>query len=678
MPSSAVTPPTFDPSQFIAVCARATGTAVLVLSLFIFILGTPPFAFGVWFQTEPVTVGLLAAGTAACASLLLLDVTGHSAGLLLGRRHIQLLLAFLLWNMLVSGAQDFPGRAWFGTPETGEGIFSFIALTALILLAMVLWSYRLPRLFLIAAAVISSITIGGMDALLPWESAWRPEKYAGYAGTVGPAVAMIVAGGFRRPGWRRLAAAVVCGLVPVAFSGNKTAVVLLCLVGPALFVPVLWWVRRVAVFRARQTLAWLPVAALLLACAVIAGAMAYGDYDPLYSVRSRGLLIWAGALALGDHPLALLTGLGWGSYNDILYQHNYLPGVRGFANGVWDPNWEGIGAGAFHVHNDILEAILGGGLMGGLLYLLFYIALVAGARRDMLSIGAVGWFLVVGSLCFWYPFTLCYPFLALAVAATTAQSGVLRSPIPVPMETWMRGAGLAAIGVLAAGCITAAGDALMGGDRLAALNRQNPAEIATFGTFPPDHGRGGVHLWWLALSEAAFVGGQLANGHPPTPAQAQWYGRLLDEVDAWSESGRAGVRLRALTLALRNDLIGSHERTALSALRERELPRWEPAMLKNVWLSPDRTDIAVPFLAFLALTKQYSRMIGICDQVFALHPGDRVCLWYSGLAKLPDSATITAGLAAMRAALAKHVEAVAPVPDAARDMVLTSMPADRR
>ncbi len=678
MPLDALPRPQFDTSRLPAVCARGAGTVVLVLSLFVFLLATPPFAYGVWFQTEPVTVGLLGVAAIAGLCLLALDLTGHSVALLLGRRHIQVLLAFLAWNALVSLAQDFPARSWFGTPETGEGIFSFLALLMLTLLAMALWSYQLPRFVLVGAVVLSAFAIGGMDALLPWESAWRPEKYAGYAGTVGPSVTIVVAAAFRRATWRTLLLAGLSGLVPVVFSGNKTAIVLLCLIGPALLIPARWLAVGAALARARRLLAWFPVMALLLTCAAVAGAVAYGDYDPLYSVRSRGLLILAELLGFGDRPLALLTGFGWGSYNDILYQHNYLPGVHGFANGVWDPNWEGIGAGAFHVHNGVFEAVLGGGPIGGLLYLSFFPMIVSGARRGMLSIGAVGWFLIVGSLCFWYPFMLCYPFLAVAIAATTAPAGTLRSADPVRMHGWMRAAGLALVSVLAAGCAMTAEDARMGGARLAALNRQNPADIAAFGAFPPDHGRGGVHLWWLALNEAAFVGEQLAAGHPATPAQAQWYGRMLDEVDAWVAAGRAGVRLEALTLALRNDLIAGHEHTALAALRERELPRWEPAMLRIVRHSPDRTDVAVPFLAFLVLTKQYSRIPAVCEQISAMHPNDRVCLWYTGIALLAEPATVPVGLGAMHAALALHVEAVAPVPNAARDMVEANVPADRR
>ena len=677
MPSYAATSPRFDPSRLPAVCARALGTAVVVLSVFVFMLATPPFAYGVWFQTEPTTVGLLAVGAASGVSFMLLDLTGHSVAPLVGRRHILVLLAFIGWNAAVSVLQDFPGRSWFGTTETGEGIFSFLALTMLTLLAMALWAYRGPRRAMVGAAVLAVLVLGGLDALLPMGSAWRPEKYAGYAGTVGPPVAMIVVGAFRRIDWRALLSAGAIGLAPVVFSGNKTAIVLLCVAAPVLLAFVLLRLRTMPVLRARRMLAWFPLVALLLTCACIAGAMAYGDYDPLYSVRSRGLLIWAAALGLGDRPLAWLTGFGWGSYNDLLYWHNFLPGVRGFANGIWDPNWEGIGAGAFHVHNDIFEAVLAGGAISGALYLCFFATLVAGARRRMLGIAAVGWFLIVGSLCFWYPFMLCFPFLALAIAATAAPAGVLRSPIPVPMDGWVRALACALIAVLAVGGLTTWQDARMGGDRLAALNRQNPAEIPAFGTFPPDHGRGGVHLWWLALSEAAFVGGQMQAGHPPTPAQAQWYARLLDEADAWTSAGRAGTRLRALTLALRNDLISGHEHTALAKLRERELPRWEPAMLKLIAHAPDRTDVAVPFLAFLALTKQYSRIEGVCRRIVALHANDRVCLWYTGLARLGNPATEGAGLVSMRAALAQHVEAVAPVPDAARAMIEAAVPATR-
>ncbi len=670
MPTNTEMPsPTAETSRIPAMCARVVGTAVLASSLFLFVLSTPLGAVGVWFQTEPVAAGLLAIGAAAGLCVLALDLTGHSIGILLARRHVQILLLFLAWNAFVSPFHGFPGRTWFGTPETGEGVLTFLALASLMLLAMALWPYRASRIVLVVATVLAAGTVGGMHLQLTLESAWRPEKYTGYAGLLGPPVALVVIGASRRADWRILAIGLLCGMAPVALSQNKTAIVLLALIGPVTFFPTRWFARGRDLAGARRWLAWLPIVAAISTMAVIGAVTAYGEYDPLYSVRSRGQLILAGLLGFYDHPMATLTGFGWGSYNDLLYQHTYLAGVHGFTDGKWDPNWEAVGAGAFHPHNDIVEAVLSGGLIGVILYLVFFTSVVAGARRGMLVVGAVGWFLVMGSLCFWYPFMLCYPFLALAIAATTAPLGVIRSSRPVPMERWVFGSGLALSVLLGWGCALSYGDARAGADRLAALNRQDPAEIPVYGGFAPDHARGGVHLWWLALSETAFIAQQLSDGHPPTPAQAQWFARMLAEADTWTASGRASMRLEALTLAMRTELIANHEHTALAPLRERELPRWEGALLRVLRDAPDRTDVAVPYLAYLVQHGDYAQLSEACGQIEAIHPDDRVCQWYRGAAMLGDPAKLPAALRLMHAALLQHVEAVAPVPNAARDMV---------
>ena len=149
MPRTAETPTAIaETSRIPAICARIVGTAVLAASMFLFLLATPPFAYGVWFQSEPVTVGLLAAGAAAGVCILALDLTGHSLGILLARRHVQILLVFVGWNAFVSCFQSFPGRSWLGTPETGEGILSFLALASLMLLASVwlaAWASATPE-----------------------------------------------------------------------------------------------------------------------------------------------------------------------------------------------------------------------------------------------------------------------------------------------------------------------------------------------------------------------------------------------------------------------------------------------------------------------------------------------------------------------------------------------------
>jgi hypothetical protein len=234
------------------------------------------------------------------------------------------------------------------------------------------------------------------------------------------------------------------------------------------------------------------------------------------------------------------------------------------------------------------------------------------------------------------------------------------------------------VGVLGWAAAATAQDATAGGRLLAALNRQDQGDVSAFNALPADHGRGGVHLWWAALNYATFIDSRLAAGQQPTYGQGLWYVRLLDEVDAWTAQGRAGIRLAALTLALRNDLVAGEEDTVLSNLRARELARWSDVVLNVLRLAPDRVDIAVPDLAWLAAGKHYLPVLALCSRIEALHPHDRVCLWYGGLAMLSDPMTETAGLNAMHEALAAGVDAVVPITRETRAAVETNFPSPSR
>lgn len=649
--------------------ARLAGTLVLVLAPFIFALALRPFAYGIWFQTEPVTAGLLACGAAACLALVGLALAGQDLHPALRNPALRLLAAFVAWNALASLLQRLPERSWFGTPESGEGVFSFLALLALTALALALWPWRPARLAMAIAASISAVGIGLLDAVLPLGSPWRPELFAAYAGMIGPPSFLIVLGAVRRIDWRVLLLGFAVGLAPVLFSHNKTAIVLGCAVGPfGYFLLRSQWIGRIAPARRRRLFALAPPLALLLTVVSVVVSILLPHWDALYSVRSRGLLALAALQGLGDRLTSLVWGLGWGSYDDVLYRHTYLAWVHGFQNGVWAPNWEGMFAGAFHSHIDTLETVLGGGLPSGVLYLLVFCAAVGSARRAMLPAAAVTWFLVTGALSAWYPFMLGFPFLAVAIAAGTAP---LQPPLPAaPLrKRWRLAVPLLAAAVLAWGTLGTVQDAVRGGRLLAALNRQDPGDSGHYLALRQDHGRGGVHLWWCALNYAAFIGSLAAHGQHPTAGQALWYGRMLDAVDQWTARGNAGLRLTALTLALRSDLITGHAGDDLAPLRRREIPHWGDSVLRVVRLAPDRTDVAVPYLSWLASRHAYLPMLALCGQIFSIAPDDRVCEWYSGLAMLTDPLTQADGLRQMHAALLAGVDRVAPVTEQVRASV---------
>ena len=696
LPASRVRLALCDPSSASASAARLASAMVLISFLFMFCLGFSPFAYGIWFQAEPISVGLLTLGAAAGLCLLLLDLTGHRVWPVFREPPLLCLLGLILWSAVVSPLHDFPARSWFGTPEIGEGIFAFLASLMLAALAWVLWPYPAIRRVLALAAVAAAVTIGGLNAMLPIGSPWRPQLLGAFGGTVGPATALVVLGVMPRLNRRAQFFAFLAGLPAVLFSQSKAALLLYCVFAPLTALLLLRVHLRWRPRRRRQVLTLAPLLAvtsfaLLAAIGMVLPPIDVYAYlpphlaDPLlhftsagatgidlfYSLRSRALLALAGLSALQAHPLAWLTGFGWGSYNSLLYRHTFIAGVHGFQDGVWNPNWEGVGAGAFHVHSDPLEALFSAGLPAAVLYLSFLCAIVWRSRRAMLPFAAIGWFMIAGLLSTWYPSLLNDPFLMLAIAACCApwRPAPLRPTAPLRTLGWQI-ACIAAAAVLTFGARATAADAIAGGRLLAALNRQNPAELPAFQHLPPDHGRGGVHLWWAALNYVYFIDSRLSQGQKPTEAQALWYARLLQEADQWTAEGRAGVRLAALTVAMRNDLAANDAGTSLAPLRQSALPAWNAAVVGLIRRAPDRTDVAVPDLAWLTAGRQYMAILSLCGQIFAIHPGDRVCLWYSGVALITDPGSQQAAFVDLRRALDMNVGDVAPVTPAARQAVV--------
>ena len=122
-------------------------------------------------------------------------------------------------------------------------------------------------------------------------------------------------------------------------------------------------------------------------------------------------------------------------------------------------------------------------------------------------------------------------------------------------------------------------------------------------------------------------------------------------------------------MALRNDLAHGRDSPVLSALRVREQPKWEGILIREVRADPERTDMAVPYLSFLTLRGLYGMSLDACTRLSTIRPNDRVCLWFSGLAKLTAPTTEAEGIASMHRALLLDADAVVPIPPAARQMV---------
>ena len=109
----------------------AFGGAVICLSFFIFIPALQPFAFGIWYQSEPVVAALFACGGAATLCLAAMAVLGYPVTGALTHPLTLVTGALAVWSAAASFTAPLPLRSLMGPPQTGEGVLWQVSLTAL-------------------------------------------------------------------------------------------------------------------------------------------------------------------------------------------------------------------------------------------------------------------------------------------------------------------------------------------------------------------------------------------------------------------------------------------------------------------------------------------------------------------------------------------------------------------
>ena len=171
----------------------AFGGAVICLSFFIFIPALQPFAFGIWYQSEPVVAALFACGGAATLCLAVMAALGYPVAGALTHPLTLVTGALAVWSAIASLAAPLPMRSMMGPPQTGEGILWQVSLTALTALALAVWQRRLVRRAIVASAAVSGVILLGLNVSEPIGSPWRPVFWPEFAAILGLFVIAMVA-----------------------------------------------------------------------------------------------------------------------------------------------------------------------------------------------------------------------------------------------------------------------------------------------------------------------------------------------------------------------------------------------------------------------------------------------------------------------------------------------------
>lgn len=659
----------------------ATGGAIVSASFFIFVPALKPFAFGVWYQSEPVIAALFACAAAATLCLALMAALRYPVTAALTHPLTLAISALALWSAAASLAAPLPVRSAMGPPQTGEGVLWYASLAVLTALTLAVWQRRRVRQAIVGSAAVSGVILLALNVSEPIGSPWRPVVWPEFAALLGLSVIVIVASdkslrwpaplarrlgrlagpALSGPDPLRMAAALALGGAIVATSQNKTAIGIAAAAIPAMLI----LARAIGTGRSWRVLA--AVAALALTVAVPAGMYWLGTAQGLESPLSRTEMILVAFEALRSDPMLLVHGAGWGSFNDVLYGFlNRVRDVRAVTE-TWQQSLGNTGGGAFHTHNTYLEATLSAGLPGGVLMAALPVMAILCARRRSRALLCAVWVAIAGLLAAWFTLPVAVPFQAVAFAATAG--GVRRRSPSGTAMTRRLAAGIALIVAvtLAAGsalAIRVAADS----DRLLAVIRSGrpPASDA-----PPfllwDRGQGGSHLWWIALDLTHELAAKGQNGQPLTESEVFWFETLLRAVDRHVADLPSSTRLKSLTLIMRDELATKMGDPRLDRLREWEVPAWSQKLFALLDQLPGRVDLSVPFLDLLVTSNNGPVAIRVGNELLLRNPDDPVALWFTGVAMAPTAEWGNLGQARLLRAVDAGVERVIPLTPEIRD-----------
>lgn len=614
------------------------------LSPLVVFLALPWIDLGIFRQVETVAFSLHLVAALAALGLMGVSIARPEALRGIAGWPVWTLLGLSAASIALSPFAIEGARTLHGSLEHGVGAAWFAELAVLTAAATVLrreWpaAFRVACLSGVAAVLgcfgleMASLRFAG-ERLVPYDF----QGYLGFTALLA-AVPLLAL----RPGSRPVLLAVL-GLCAVAVYGNRTAILTLVAAG------VMWWalVRFGPVGRR-----------LLTACAavfLIGGVLAIGALSPVVeralsgaprvaSIPSERALdhvevqtkpygtLWQRSVtegvvwdALLSHPRRILTGMGFGAFETVAIAERAEAPGRIFVTHAPTASlayWDGDQKAKFHSHNLWLETLLSAGIAGAVAWFAFVVSIPGRAPRTTWAGAALLVSVLTISGGLWFFVNSAMPLFALALASVAPGVRLPRKPVVVgPRE-----AGATLGFALALGGAAFLGAAAFASAKGQILERFFPPQIAGpagpacagFSAVSMPNRQINVNLYRmfvrrvedrkdLAMVELAPRLGNAAN----FSCMMRQYVETSNDVEALETSLSARTRLNAV-LGAGNPIM---ERALAPdfVYWDRDLDRW-------LDLAPGRTDLLLPYFAWLGTKGDRDRLVKALDH-FAGRMGD--------------------------------------------------------
>ncbi len=417
-----------------------------IATFFSFVLGLPWQEQGMWRQTEVASATFYGVSGLMIACLATLFIAKDETAIGVVRSKVSLAFGiFCLVGFVLAFFSDAPQRSIHGTMKHGAGAIWYLELFLLsVSLRMLLekgWGKVVLATSMVAALGIA-LTYGALRKFTGIPLGF--EEWAGMVTGLSGLVLILERDRFSSK-WAQ--AACVAAAAFVIFYGyivsdNRT--VILCIAAGAFFYAV-WRIRVVGSILDKPS-----VRASIVTAITLIGMIAVYQSGPIIerlsligdtldskidasqvlsnnpldrlaleqgglgTIWSRSYLVRVLVDDLADHPMKLLTGNGWGGFEDA-YERNArnLPGRVFFDNipSASQTYWDGHNKANFHSHNMGVEVLFSVGILGLALWLAIFAYAAASSKKGFYVALAVS---IYGS--FWFPVNHATAFIALAIA----------------------------------------------------------------------------------------------------------------------------------------------------------------------------------------------------------------------------------------------------------------------
>ncbi|MBT5107130.1 MAG: hypothetical protein HOM25_00490 [Rhodospirillaceae bacterium] len=631
-----------------------------------------PWRFGSWPEVE-FPIIFLHAAAAVCALAMFIEAmsvdsrrsTTHVWDAIWSAP-VMICAAIAMWSAAMAPFARFPWLSIVGAPQTADGAVLWLDIATLI---------AATRLFTITEhgrrAIVTSLFILAYGLpLLSLFPETRPIWFSDYLAFLGLATAAAIPG-FAAPRdapvtTKHAILGILAAIPSFIVAGNQTA----ALIFPALFLPA--YVAGAILLRHPSRARFVRAAYALGVVGIILGAPVLvtkiGATDAIKSIQSRDRINSVLQTRLYDDPTIWITGRGWGhtqrDFEELLSQANAK---------IWDKSWDAPQRDVFHSHNGFFEALLSAGAPAAAGAVIFVMAAALFSPPRMLAL-AGGFALGYAALSsLWFQFSLTIPATALAFAALSCRlSFGPRTKIkPVFLIIFL---GL----TCAVQIFTSAKLAIFAIDVIAAEARADQFILGKAGSklkcgdFPDDSWRDDIFL-------SHQLGRHLRNSRrmsTATPVDSPVF-RTIGSYYCIIEN--KGLERGSQPL-LRNALVAQSEFAFLAQFAPlRDLypyngVTWTRLADAYLDLAPKRTDVMLPYLAWLLQKKEAATLDRSVHKILTLNANDPVGLWFSGLSSLmkPGKAHRTRGIEALRKSIEFGIEKWTPVPTQIRSLLQQS------